>query len=990
MIFYFFILSLFFANTQQAKAQDKLTALKATETMTIDGLANEAVWAKSSWYTIDQAWLFSLPSPADFTGRYKLAWDQNYLYVLAEITDDVLSDVHPDPLTNYWDDDCLEVFLDENRSKGPHNGNYNAWAYHVSLTGDVVDDGPHLYNDHINMARTKNGTVYTWELKIKIFGDNYVYGATNTPLTLTEGKIMGFSLAYCDNDGGQSREGFIGSGVVPGADKNVGYLTADYFQELTLSSGIVPPCTAYNIGDKIEAENWCKMFGVQTETTTDAGGGSNVGWIDAGDWLSYSVNVPTAGNYNISYRVASTASTGSIMFKNGSSNLGSVNINATGGWQQWTTINQTVTLPAGTTEFTIYATTGGFNLNWLQFSSIANPVLSKINVTPASTSVVQGQSIQFSAQGLDQNNNAIAIPQGAVWSVSGGGTIDASGKFTSATAGNFTVSYTSGSIQGTASVTVTPISTCPAFNIGNKIEAENWCKMFGVQTETTSDTGGGLNVGWIDAGDWMSYSINVPVAGNYKISYRVASLNGGGNIQFKNGATIINSIAVNATGSWQTWTTISQTLSLPAGTNEFTIFASAGGFNFNWLQLESLAVIPVNGVSLSPSPLTITVGNTQQLTATVSPVDATNKTVSYSSSSPSVASVSASGLVTGVSAGTAIVTVSTQDGGFSATTSVTVNPVPVVHVTGITITPTSANLCVGQTQSLTASILPSNATDKSVIWSSSNTAIASISSSGVVTALATGVVNICVTSNDGQFTACSTITISNCGGSLKIEAETYSYKTTNPQSEACSDTNNGLDMGWIGNSDFMNYNVTVPTTGTYTLSYRVASANSTGKVILGKGGTDLTPAISVPSTGGWQNWTTISTTVNLSAGAQTFTVYAQTGGFNLNWWSISFLKSAAVEKLETTTLSSSLIIYPNPVTEGNFNIDIKGFESLERVTIQIFSLIGQLVYNSQLSVDEDGNKNVEVMPNSNLANGTYLIKVQGNKTVKQSKLIINK
>ena len=212
--------------------------METTEAMTIDGLGNELIWSSATWYPIDQTWIGTTPSPADFSGKFKVLWDQNFLYVLTEITDDQLSDDHPDPLTNWWDDDGIEIFLDENFSKGNHQFSYNAFAYHVSTFYDVVDLGtdqnPHLYNDHITTVLTNSGTVYTWECRIKIFNDQFVYGGNNTPVSLAANKIMGFSMSYNDNDAGTSRENFMGSGVVPGTDKNVGYLTADYFQQLTL------------------------------------------------------------------------------------------------------------------------------------------------------------------------------------------------------------------------------------------------------------------------------------------------------------------------------------------------------------------------------------------------------------------------------------------------------------------------------------------------------------------------------------------------------------------------------------------------------------------------------------------------------------------------------------------------------------------------------------------------------------------------------------
>jgi len=120
-----------------------------------------------------------------------------------------------------------------------------------------------------------------------------------------------------------------------------------------------------------------------------------------------------------------------------------------------------------------------------------------------------------------------------------------------------------------------------------KVEAESFIEKAGVQTESCSDTGGGLNVGYIDQGDWMKYSITVPSAGSYTIQYRVASPNSGKSLSsdLNAGATQLGSVAITNTGSWQTWTTVSQTVTLSAGTHAFGINAGTGGFNVNWFTV---------------------------------------------------------------------------------------------------------------------------------------------------------------------------------------------------------------------------------------------------------------------------------------------------------------------------------------------------------------------------------------------------------------------
>jgi beta-glucanase (GH16 family) len=135
------------------------------------------------------------------------------------------------------------------------------------------------------------------------------------------------------------------------------------------SSLIVSPAAA-SFSTTIQAENYSAMLGVQNEATTDVGGGLDVGYIDAGDWMAYNnITFPTSGTYTVQYRVASVSGSKLSMDLNaGSIQLGTVNIPATGGWQNWTTVSQTVNVNAGTYNVGIYAQAGGWNINWFSIT----------------------------------------------------------------------------------------------------------------------------------------------------------------------------------------------------------------------------------------------------------------------------------------------------------------------------------------------------------------------------------------------------------------------------------------------------------------------------------------------------------------------------------------------------------------------------------------------------------------------------------------------
>ena len=161
--------------------------------------------------------------------------------------------------------------------------------------------------------------------------------------------------------------------------------------------------------------------------------------------------------------------------------------------------------------------------------------------------------------------------------------------------------------------------------------------------------------------------------------------------------------------------------------------------------------VAVTGVSLNKTSLSFTgTGSSQTLTATVSPSNATNKTITWSSSNTSVATVS-NGVVKAVGFGTATITAKSNNGK-TASCSVTVNP---IAVSGVSLNKTSLSFTgTGSSQTLTATVSPSNATNKTLTWSSSNTSVATVSN-GVVKAVGFGTATITAKSNNGKTASCS-------------------------------------------------------------------------------------------------------------------------------------------------------------------------------------------------------------------------------------------
>ena len=176
------------------------------------------------------------------------------------------------------------------------------------------------------------------------------------------------------------------------------------------------------------------------------------------------------------------------------------------------------------------------------------------------------------------------------------------------------------------------------------------------------------------------------------------------------------------------------------------------------------SVVAVTDVTLNKSELTLEAGKSEKLTATVLPDNATNKTVTWSSNKPDVAAVDKDGKVTAHKAGEATLTVTTTDGGKTASCKVNVTakalPPAAVAVTGVTLDKPTVSFVAGTSTTLTATVLPANATNKTVTWSSDKPAIASVDKNGTVTAHKAGEAVITVKSEDGGKTASCKVTVS--------------------------------------------------------------------------------------------------------------------------------------------------------------------------------------------------------------------------------------
>lgn len=198
-----------------------------------------------------------------------------------------------------------------------------------------------------------------------------------------------------------------------------------------------------------------------------------------------------------------------------------------------------------------------------------------------------------------------------------------------------------------------------------------------------------------------------------------------------------------------------------------TVTATAEGKSGTCAVTVKAKAVNVTDVSLDRTELTLTEGETETLTVTVKPDNADNRKVTWSSDKTEVATVGGDGRVTAVKAGEAVVTVTTEDGGKTATCKVTVKA-KAVPVTGVDVKPWSVTIGANGTTKLTCTVAPSNATNRNVRWESDNPSVATVDSDGNVRAVSAGVAKVSAVTEDGGFRSGCTVTVKEFSSGFEV------------------------------------------------------------------------------------------------------------------------------------------------------------------------------------------------------------------------------
>jgi uncharacterized protein YjdB len=431
----------------------------------------------------------------------------------------------------------------------------------------------------------------------------------------------------------------------------------------------------------------------------------------------------------------------------------------------------------------------------------------------------------------------------------------------------------------------------------------------------------------------------------------------------------------------------------------------------SWAGNGSLVNIPVTGITLSPASLTVSIGSSTQLEATIAPANASNKNITWTSNNTAVA-VSATGMVTANSIGTAIITATTADGGKTATTTITTTDQ--IFVSSITVSPTTATIAMGNQQQLTATISPSNASNKNITWTSSNTNVATVNSLGLVTSVAPGTCNITVTTQDGNKNAIAVITvnpypvskiISTCDSNTDwTSASTVTVNSTDKKEGTASLQSVGA-TGTV-TTDFkkvfsppINTGSTIAN-GNLQFWYFVSDINAhdtANQVELGSGGAfDKnefswnidTKNANTPLQNGWNLVTLPFSTATITGGTPDLSA--------INWFRIYRTKKASVTtkidqiivdgtlNTDTNIFLSGVSVFPNPLKHDKLSIKVDGANESEIFKVIIYNLQGQVVYQTNIS----GKNFIEINTAGLLKSAVYMVSVQSGQKISTTKLIV--
>jgi len=384
---------------------------------------------------------------------------------------------------------------------------------------------------------------------------------------------------------------------------------------------------------------------IQENSDTNNSNGLHLSFIEKDEWVNYTVDVQESGFYNIDLRYATTQSGGQIKYLiDGNDVSEQITLSNTGGWNNFTNHStNNIYIEEGIQTFQIFVIgTISFNMSSLNFSISNDPIpamqaMSAVTVAdersvnlalnhPLTAQTVDVSSFEFLVNENAYNIDSIEIdPTNSLVLVI---TLSDFLHYQD----NLKINHTGGVINSDYNSVLGALIDFPVqnnleerFYIPGLIQAESFTNQSGLATENTTDTGGGLNIGYTDVNDYAEYPVFISQSGIYDLNLRVAAQWQSGQIEIsliENGTSeILGLFNLPVTGGWQSWVTNSNEVDLIAGVYTLKIRVAQPGFNFNWMEFlysdsnlsTNTLEVPKPYISLYPNPVnsTLTIKTTQ-------------------------------------------------------------------------------------------------------------------------------------------------------------------------------------------------------------------------------------------------------------------------------------------------------------------------------------------------------------------------------------------
>jgi beta-glucanase (GH16 family) len=769
----------------------------------------------------------------------------------------------------------------------------------------------------------------------------------------------------------------------------------------------------------VQAETYTSMQGVNTQGTSDDGGGLNVGWIDNGDWMQYNVNIPVAGSYIVSLRVASLSGGGVLNVSSGATSIGDINVTSTGGWQTWSKISGTaMTFAKGEQTIKLKATKGGFNLNWFEFK-----LVEPLDANPPKAPVILSQSADVHSVALVWTASTDAENSLAGYKIFDGDkflafttdTVFSLSKLSPNKQFNLSVYACdlSGNLSQPAQVSIAttditwPLAWSDEFD-GSSVDVTKW----------KYETGGG---GWGNGeAEYYTSGANSSVKDGHLIiearketigsnQYTSSRMNSQSAFDFMYGRVEVRAKLPKTKGTWPAiWC-------LPTNwvygnwpeCGEIDIMEHTGNnYGSVFGTVHTGAYNSVEGTQKSGGTTFTDVADTfhtytlewypdrldwyydNNIVFSFANEYKTFQEWPYDIKFHLILNVAVGGGLGGTIDGTAA----------NWPQQMVVDYVRVYNFNigqNDTQAPTAPTNLVATPGGVTVDLSWTKSTDNQYVKRYyiykgdaliDSTSGSSITLKGLdpLTSYTFDVVAKDFAGNaSGKASVTTTTTdVKSFAVPGKFQAEDYIYMS-GVQTETCTDAGGGLNVAYINPKDWMEYSIDVAKAGKYYLETRVAAQSLKGSFqLIDKDGNVLT-TVATPSTGAWQTWkTVISNGFNLNAGVQRITIKSLAVDFNLNWFNITADSTQTNTAIDNGAATPSDRIYPNPTSGGSLNIELG--ESAAKVEVCIAATDGKVVYTNTFS--NAGNK--ISISNLNLNAGIYIVNIKRGSSITHHKLLV--